>query len=163
MARGSANDPTGEFQARGRAASLALDDFDSCRTHAQSLAHRFMSGVSLVSPQDAEPVLKSLSRCLSLKNSAPDLIFETQGLVLSKIGRWREAGEFFQEAARQRLSRSTGGELSDIAHLHAQAAHAYRMGGFRTQALAAAREALAHSPRHSQGRLELERAEKMQE
>jgi spermidine synthase len=163
MARGSANDPTGEFQARGRAASLALDDFDSCRTHAQSLALRFMSGVSLISPQDAEPVLKSLGRCLSLKGSTPDLVFETQGLVLSKIGRWKEAGELFQEAARQRLSRSPGKELSDIAHLHARAAHAYRMGGFRTQALAAAREALAHSPRHPWGRFELEQAEKMQE
>jgi spermidine synthase len=163
MARGSANDPTGEFQARGRAVSLAFDDFDSCRAHTQSLAHRFMSGVSLIRPQDADPVLKSLGRCLSLKDSAPDLIFETQGLVLAKIGRWREAGDLFQEAAHQRLSRSGGKGSSDIAHLHTQAAYAYRMGGFRAQALAAARQALVHSPGDPRGRLELGQAEKMPE
>jgi tetratricopeptide (TPR) repeat protein len=129
--------------------------------YAQSLATRFMSGVSLFRRQEAEPVLRSLDRCLSLKDAHPDLILETKGLLLSRIGSWEEAGDLLQEAARQRSKRTQGGDSSDIANLHAQAAYAYRMGGFQAQALAAAREALALSPRHPWGRFELERAEKM--
>ena len=53
------------------------------------------------------------------------------------------------------LSLIQGGDSSDIAHLHAQAAYAYRMGGFQAQALAAARQALALSPRHPGGDLSL--------
>jgi spermidine synthase/tetratricopeptide (TPR) repeat protein len=155
------HDPTAQMQAWERAASLAPDDFHANRMYAQSLATRFMNGVSLFRRQEAEPVLRSLDRCLSLKDAHPDLILETKGLLLSRIGSWEEAGDLLQEAARQRSKRTQGGDSSDIAHLHAQAAYAYRMGGFQAQALAAAREALALSPRHPQGRFELERAEKM--
>jgi tetratricopeptide (TPR) repeat protein len=129
--------------------------------YAQSLATRFMSGVSLFRRQEAEPVLRSLDRCLSLKDAHPDLILETKGLLLSRIGSWEEAGDLLQEAARQRSKRTQGGNSSDIASLHAQAANIYRLGGNKEKALSSAREALKLNPFHPQGRFELSQVEKM--
>jgi tetratricopeptide (TPR) repeat protein len=155
------HDPLAQIQAWERAASLAPEDFHANRMHAQSLAARFMSGVSLFRRQEAEPVLKSLDRCLSLKDAHPDLVLETKGLLLSKIGLWEEAGDLLQEAARHRLKRTQGGNSSDIAGLHAQAAHIYRLGGNKEKALSSARQALKLNPLHPQGRFELSQAEKI--
>ena len=129
--------------------------------YAESLAIRFMSGVSLFGRQEAAPVIRSLDRCLSLKDAHPDLVLETKGLLLSKMGYWEEAGDLLQEAARQRLKRTEGGNSSDIASLHAQAAQFYRLGGNKEKALSSAREALKLTPLHPQGRFELSQVEKM--
>ena len=162
MGRMSAGqDPTAQIQAWERAASLAPEDFHANRMYAQSLATRFMSGVSLFRRQEAEPVLRSLERCLSLKDAHPDLVLETKGLLLSKIGSWEEAADLLQEAARLRLKRTQGGNSSDIAGLHAHAAHIYRLGGNKEKALSSAREALKMTPLHPRGRFELSQAEKM--
>jgi len=154
-------DPTAQIQAWERAASLAPNDFHANRMYAQSLAIRFMSGVSLFRRQEAAPAIRSLDRCLSLKDAHPDLILETKGLLLSKMGSWEEAGDLLQEAARQRLKRTQGGNSSEIASLHAQAAQIYRLGGNQEKALSSAQEALKLTPLHPQGRFELSQAEKM--
>ncbi len=159
MAEGQ--DPTLQVQAWERAASLAPEDFHANRMYAQSLATRFMSEVSLFRRQEAAPVIKSLDRCLSLKDAHPDLVLETKGLLLSKMGDWEEAGGLLQEAARLRLKRTQGGNSSDIAGLYAQAAHIYRLGGNKEKALSSAREALKLTPLHPQGRFELSQVEKM--
>ena len=155
------HDPTARIQAWERAASLAPQDFHANRMYAESLAIRFMSGVSLFGRQEAAPVIRSLDRCLSLKDAHPDLVLETKGLLLSKMGYWEEAGDLLQEAARQRLKRTQGGNSSDIASLHAQAAQFYRLGGNKEKALSSAREALKLTPLHPQGRFELSQVEKM--
>jgi tetratricopeptide (TPR) repeat protein len=162
MGRMSAgHDPTAQIQAWERAASLAPEDFHANRMYAQSLATRFMSGISLFRRQEAAPVIKSLDRCLTLQDAHPDLVLETKGLLLSKMGYWEEAGGLLQEAARQRLKRTQGGNSSDIAGLYAQAAHIYRLGGNKEKALSSAREALNLTPLHPQGRFELSQVEKM--
>jgi len=155
------HDPTAQIQAWERAASLAPEDFHANRMYAQSLAVQFMNGVSLFRRQEAEPVIRSLDRCLSLKDAQPDIVLETKGLLLSKIGSWEEAGDLLQEAARQRGKRTQGGNSLDVAGLHAQAAQIYRLGGNRGKALVSAREALKLNPLHPQGRFELSQAEKM--
>ncbi len=82
-------------------------------------------------------------------------------MLLARLGKWIQAGEIFSEAARQRLVRTKGQDLPDIAHLYTLAAKAYRMGGDKEGALASAREALKLVPFHPQGRFELAQAEKM--
>lgn len=162
MARMSGGqDSTQEIQAWERVARLIPEDPDSCRALAQARAHRFLRGVSLVGARDPGPVLAALDQCRPSPQAPRDLLMETKGVFLSRIGRWEEAGHILRETALERLNRMNGKEAADIARLFSLAASAFRLGGQKEKALASAREALAADPGNAQGGFELLQAERM--
>jgi len=157
----SQKDPTEEFRALERARFLSPEDPEVCQRYVQVLAGRFMEGVSLVGQSDPQAVFEVLDRCLSLNGSNLDLLLESKGSILSRTGKWNEAGESFSETARQRLIRTKGKNLSDVAGFHVRASTCFRLAGNKEKAILNARESLKLFSGNPRGEEELSLAEKM--